>query len=59
MTDQHNTDDDVVNGEVVDNPAAGHDLAVADDVLPDTLHVMPISSRWWSTSSAGRVRWRL
>ena len=44
MTDEQ-VPDDVVDGEVVGANAAGHDLAVADDVLPDTLHVMPINNR--------------
>ena len=43
MKDQ--ADESIVNGEVVDEPTAGHGIAVADDVLPDTLHVLPISTR--------------
>ena len=45
MTGVDGRDDNIVNGEVVENNIAGHDLAVADDVLPETLHVMPISNR--------------
>ena len=43
MTEE--SDESIVNGEVVDESAAGHGLAVADDVLPETLHVLPISTR--------------
>ena len=38
-------DDEVMNGEVVAPDVGGHDIAVADDVLPETLYIMPISSR--------------
>jgi ATP-dependent Lon protease len=44
MTDEH-FPEDVVNGEVVEDSLTNHDLAVADDVLPDRLHIMPINSR--------------
>jgi ATP-dependent Lon protease len=43
MTDEF--DEQVVNGEVVDEGSERHDLAVPDDVLPDTLHILPIGSR--------------
>jgi ATP-dependent Lon protease len=35
----------VVNGEVIGPEVDTRDLAVADDVLPETLYIMPISSR--------------
>ena len=41
MTDQ--SDEHIVDGEVVE--PSPHDLAVADDVLPDTLHILPIGTR--------------
>jgi ATP-dependent Lon protease len=44
MSEEWNTDE-VVNGEVVPPGNEPHDLAVADDVLPETLHVIPISTR--------------
>ena len=53
MSDEHIIDDGIlgdstdeaVNGEVVAPGIEGQDLAVADDVLPEALHIMPISSR--------------
>ena len=45
MSDEQYSDDDAVNGEVLGPDVDGRDLAVADEVLPDTLHIMPISSR--------------
>lgn len=37
--------DEAVDATVLEPQAAAHDLAVANDVLPDTLYVLPISSR--------------
>ena len=34
-----------VDGEVVGLEQSPHDIAVADDVLPEALHIMPIASR--------------
>ena len=34
-----------VDGEVISPGSDGHGLAVADDMLPSTLHIMPISTR--------------
>ena len=45
MTDDFTPDDHIVDGEVLDRQESGHDLAVADDILPDNLHIMPINSR--------------
>jgi ATP-dependent Lon protease len=45
MSDDTTIDDVPVDGEVVDPKVSPHDLAVADDVLPETLFIMPISSR--------------
>ena len=45
MTDDAPTQDTAVNGEVIRPEADPRDLAIADDVLPDTLHIMPISTR--------------
>jgi len=45
MTDDQHQDDTALNGEVVGREGGKHDLAVADDILPDTLHIMPISGR--------------
>ena len=45
MSDDSPTDDTVVNGEVIPPHPEAHDLAVADEVLPDTLHIMPIATR--------------
>jgi ATP-dependent Lon protease len=45
MSDDQTKDDAPVNGEVVEPEVSAHDIAVADDVLPETLHLMPISSR--------------
>ena len=38
-------EDTAVNGEVIGPERNTRDLAVADDVLPETLYIMPISSR--------------
>lgn len=45
MSDDQTVDDEPVDGEVVDPEVSPHDIAVADDVLPETLYLMPISSR--------------
>jgi ATP-dependent Lon protease len=49
MNDEHNSedtaDDTAVDGEVVAADIIPGEIAVADDVLPETLHIMPISSR--------------
>jgi ATP-dependent Lon protease len=45
MNDDSPQDDSVVDGEFIPPQPRGHDLAVADDVLPDTLHIMPIATR--------------
>ncbi len=45
MTDEPIEDAEIVNGEVLEPDMGGPGIAVADDVLPDTLHVMPISNR--------------
>jgi ATP-dependent Lon protease len=38
-------DEQPVDGEVVTSAEDAHKLAVADDVLPETLYIMPISTR--------------
>ncbi|MEE4193159.1 MAG: endopeptidase La, partial [Halieaceae bacterium] len=47
--DDNSADDAVVNGEILSEGSyqVGSDQApaVADDVLPDTLHILPISTR--------------
>jgi ATP-dependent Lon protease len=43
MSDEPIDDAEIVNGEIIEEDA--HKIAVADDVLPDTLYLMPISSR--------------
>ncbi len=43
MSEEFNND--IVNGEVLESAVDPQGLARADDVLPETLHIMPISSR--------------
>jgi len=45
MSEDPIIEDNAVNGEVIGPEVDARDLAVADDVLPDTLYIMPISSR--------------
>ena len=45
MSDDSAIDDAAVNGEVIPPQPDSHDLAVADEVMPDTLHIMPIATR--------------
>jgi ATP-dependent Lon protease len=45
MSDESTLDDAAINGEVVPPHPEAHDLAVADDVMPDALHIMPIATR--------------
>ncbi len=45
MSDDSAIDDAAVNGEVIPPQPDTHDLAVADEVMPDTLHIMPIATR--------------
>lgn len=45
MSDDSHDQESPLHADVM-SPASGrHDIAVADDVLPDTLHVMPITTR--------------
>ena len=37
--------DESINAEVVDPDQGAHTPAVADDVLPDTLYLMPVPNR--------------
>ena len=53
MTDEHLNDDEVVNGEVVDTTFSGHDIAVADDVLPE-IRVQPSHERYRNTDNGDR-----
>ena len=45
MSEDSQDENAPVNGEVIGPEVDAHDLAVADDVLPETLYIMPISSR--------------
>ena len=45
MSEDPIIEDSAVNGEVIGPETDTRDLAVADDVLPETLYIMPISSR--------------
>jgi ATP-dependent Lon protease len=45
MNDESDRPNEIVNGEVISPGSESHSLAVADDVLPETLHIMPISTR--------------
>jgi ATP-dependent Lon protease len=45
MNDESPIDDAALNGEVVSPLTEAQDLAVADDVMPDTLHIMPVATR--------------
>ena len=44
-SDNSTAENEVVNGEVSPPHPQAHDLAVADDVMPDALHIMPIATR--------------
>ena len=45
MNDEPPVDEQPVDGEVVTSAEDARKLAVADDVLPETLYIMPISTR--------------
>ncbi len=45
MTNESSEEGQIVDGEIIEQQQSTQDIAVADDVLPDALHIMPIASR--------------